>query len=194
MVRYDKGHSAKTRELIVEAASHLMREKGFNEASVPAVMKAVGLTHGGFYAHFADKTEMLAAALEKALLQSPINFAALAEMANAKGDAGLIAKYYLSDAKVADVASGCPAGALVSEVRRQEAPVLAAFKMGAEKTKEALAKTEGLERGHTWAALAMLVGGLAMMRAMPEGQTSHQMRDQIINAMRKLTEKQSKKS
>ncbi len=188
MVRYDKGHSAKTRELIIDAASQLMRERGFSETSVPAVMKAVGLTHGGFYAHFADKTEMLAAAMEKALEQSPINFRGLAKIANAQNDAGLIAKYYLSDERVADVAQGCPAGALISEVRRQEEPVLQAFKKGAEETKNALAAANGLEPEHAWAALSMLVGGLAMMRAMPKDETQKQLRDQIISAMRRLTE------
>ena len=190
MVRYERGHRERMRETIVSSASRILRDKGFTEASVPQVMKAVGLTHGGFYAHFSDKNALLTAAVDEAFVQSPKNFAALADMANMSADAGLIAKHYLSDSRVADVASGCPAAALMGEVRRQDADVLAAFQAGSEQTMQALATAKGLSEpdgDHAWAALAMLVGGLAMMRAMPAGETRAAIRGQIISAMRKLT-------
>jgi TetR/AcrR family transcriptional regulator, transcriptional repressor for nem operon len=189
MVRYDQGHRERTRQAIVEAASRLMRDRGFTEASVANVMKAVGLTHGGFYAHFPDKTAMLAAAMEKAFVESPKNFAAMARIADATGDVGVIARHYLADNRVGDVASGCPAAALVSEVHRQDAAVQSAFRKGTEETLLSLAKAPGLstpEGQHAWAALAMLVGGLSMMRAMPDAGLNDTIRDQIIDALRKL--------
>lgn len=189
MVRYDAGHRERTQTAIIDAASLLMRDRGFTEASVGNVMKAVGLTHGGFYAHFADKTAMLAAAVEKAFVESPKNFTALAGMAQKTGDVGVIAKYYLSDSRVADVASGCPAAALVSEVHRQEPAVQTNFRVGTEETLRALATAPGLstpEADHTWAALAMLVGSLALMRAMPDTDLNVIIRDQAINGLRKL--------
>ncbi len=189
MVRYDAGHRERTHSAIIDAASQLMRERGFTEASVGNVMKAVGLTHGGFYAHFADKTAMLAAATEKAFDDSPKNFAALARMAQASGDVGVIAKHYLAEARVGAVASGCPAAALVSEVHRQEAPVQARFRNGTEDTRRALAAAPGLttaEADHSWAALAMLVGSLALMRAMPDASLNDTIREQAISALRKL--------
>jgi TetR/AcrR family transcriptional regulator, transcriptional repressor for nem operon len=120
-------------------------------------MKAVGLTHGGFYAHFEDKTAMLAAAVQEAFVQSPKSFKFLTEMATAKNDAGLIAKHYLADGRVRDVASGCRAAALVSEVPRQELAVQDAFQTGTIATMEALAEAPGLAE-ESWAALSMLVG------------------------------------
>jgi TetR/AcrR family transcriptional regulator, transcriptional repressor for nem operon len=155
-------------------------------------MKAVGLTHGGFYAHFDDKTAMLAAATAEAFVQSPKNFKFLADMAADKQDAGLIAKYYLSDGKVQDVATGCPAAALISELPRQEAAVKNAFQHGTIETMLELAKAPGLAE-ESWAALSMLVGGLTLMRALPDQNTKTAIRGQIIEALRKLSNKDKTK-
>lgn len=191
MVRYDDGHRERTRTAIIDAASLLLRERGFTEASVGNVMKAVGLTHGGFYAHFPDKTAMLTAAMERAFVQSPKNFSALAGMARTNGDVGLVAKHYLSDSRVADAATGCPAAALVSEIHRQELPVQAVFQAGSMETMLALASAPGLsgaDQEFAWAALSMLVGGLSLMRAMPDEAMKNTIREQIIQALRKLGE------
>lgn len=191
MVRYGKAHSAETFKSIVEAASLLLREKGFTDTSVPAVMKAVGLTHGGFYAHFEDKIEMLTAAMSHAFVQSPKNFEALADLAKKTGDVGVIAEHYLSNQRVDDVATGCPAAALVSELPRQDVKVQHAFQQGTEETLLALAHTPGLNKDDTaWAALSMLVGGLTLMRTSPSVNTRDQIRNQIIQALRVLASKE----
>jgi TetR/AcrR family transcriptional regulator, transcriptional repressor for nem operon len=187
LVRYDKDHHGETHKAIVTAASTLLREKGFTETSVGTVMKAVGLTHGGFYAHFEDKTAMLTAAMTEAFQQSPRNFAGLAKLATTTGDVGLIAKHYLSDGRVKDVASGCPAAALASELPRQESDVRLAFQKGTTETLAAIAQTPGLsEQDNAWAALSMLIGGLMLMRAMPDAKTNADIRDQVSNALRTL--------
>jgi TetR/AcrR family transcriptional regulator, transcriptional repressor for nem operon len=189
MARYEQGHSKRTQQSIIEAASLLMRERGFTQASVANVMKAVGLTHGGFYAHFPDKTAMLTAAVEAAFVQSPKNFASLAGMAEESGDVGVIAKHYLAERRVKDVASGCPAAALASEVHRQDVGVQSAFRKGTEDTVHALATAPGLstpQDDHAWAAMAMLVGALSLMRAMPDADVSQTIREQAITGLRKL--------
>jgi TetR/AcrR family transcriptional regulator, transcriptional repressor for nem operon len=189
MVRYREGHRERTRAEIIGAASRLMRDRGFDEATVGAVMKQVGLTHGGFYAHFPDKAAMLAAAMEAAFAESPGNFAALARLAQSGGDTGVIAKHYLADQRVANLATGCPAAALMSETPRQEAPIRAAFQAGSEATVRALSAAPGLsegERGTAWAAYAMLIGGLTLMRAVPDAALAAQIREQIIAALRRL--------
>jgi TetR/AcrR family transcriptional regulator, transcriptional repressor for nem operon len=187
LVRYDKTHHRETHKAIVSAASTVLREKGFTETSVATVMKAVGLTHGGFYAHFEDKTAMLAAAMAEAFQQSPVNFAGLAKLATTTGDVGVIAKHYLSDGRVKDVATGCPAAALASELPRQEAGVRQAFQNGTTETLQALAQAPGLsEQDNAWAALSMLVGGLMLMRAMPDQNINADIRTQIGDALRTL--------
>lgn len=189
MARYKPGHREQTRAAIVDAASRVLRHKGFAEVSIGDVMNAIGLTHGGFYAHFADKTDMLVAAVEQAFVESPKNFSALAAMANAAANPTLVATHYLSDKRVDDAATGCPAAAFLSEIPRQEGAVRAAFVRGAEETRKALAAVRGLSNDgedRSWAALSMLFGGLAMMRAVPDVSTRALIRTQIGDALRAL--------
>src|SRR6516225_5259442 len=62
-MRYPAEETAAKHERIVKEASRLFRERGFENVSVGEVMKAAGLTHGAFYAHFASKEELEAAAV-----------------------------------------------------------------------------------------------------------------------------------
>src|ERR1700751_3228225 len=62
-MRYPVEETAAKHERIVKEASRLFRERGFENVSVGDVMKAAGLTHGAFYAHFASKEELEKAAV-----------------------------------------------------------------------------------------------------------------------------------
>jgi TetR/AcrR family transcriptional regulator, transcriptional repressor for nem operon len=189
MVRYSSEHREQTREAIVAAASTMLRERGFTGTGVADVMKAVGLTHGGFYAHFPDKGALLIAALERAFVDSPRNFAMLASLAKSSADAGLIAEKYLSDARVESVATACPAAALASEMHRQPENVQRAFQTGAETTARVVATVDGLappEGDEAWAPLALLMGALSLMRAVPDSEVRGAIRAQVAEALRTL--------
>jgi TetR/AcrR family transcriptional regulator, transcriptional repressor for nem operon len=58
---------AEHRRRILESAARLFRERGFDGVTVAEVMQAAGLTHGGFYGHFASKEALIAAAVAHAL-------------------------------------------------------------------------------------------------------------------------------
>src|ERR1700740_2198683 len=58
---------ALNRERIVETAARLFREKGYDGIGVADLMKGAGLTHGGFYGHFASKEDLLAQACAQAM-------------------------------------------------------------------------------------------------------------------------------
>src|SRR5258708_21316423 len=62
-MRYPAKETAAKHELIVKEASRLFRERGFENVTVSEIMKAAGLTHGAFYAHFDSKEELQAAAV-----------------------------------------------------------------------------------------------------------------------------------
>jgi TetR/AcrR family transcriptional regulator, transcriptional repressor for nem operon len=61
------------RERIVETASGLFREHGFDGVGLDAIMSAAGLTHGGFYGHFGSKDDLAAEAVTRALMRSGEN-------------------------------------------------------------------------------------------------------------------------
>jgi TetR/AcrR family transcriptional repressor of nem operon len=113
-----EGRRADTRKRILVAAGHLFREHGIDGIGVDAVMKEAGLTHGGFYLHFASK-EALAAEVSQSLLnaaaekwdkisRSPDRDAALEH----------IVRHYLNPTNVAS-GSCCPLTTLGPDVARR---------------------------------------------------------------------------
>ena len=63
-MRYSQTHKAETHAKLVKLAGRFLREKGPEKLAVDELMHGVGLTHGGFYAHFKSKDALLAEALE----------------------------------------------------------------------------------------------------------------------------------
>jgi TetR/AcrR family transcriptional regulator, transcriptional repressor for nem operon len=64
-MRYPASQTAEKHEKILKEAARLFRERGFDDAGIAEIMKAAGLTHGAFYAHFASKEELEAEAVER---------------------------------------------------------------------------------------------------------------------------------
>ena len=59
-MRVTREQAIQTRERILDAAAQLFRERGFGGIGVADLMKAAGLTHGGFYGHFESKEDLMA--------------------------------------------------------------------------------------------------------------------------------------
>ncbi len=68
-MRYPEDHKQKTRRRIVEEAARLFRQDGVGATGLQPLMKALGLTHGGFYAHFKSKDDLVETALRHAAAQ-----------------------------------------------------------------------------------------------------------------------------
>lgn len=108
-----------THERIVEVASRAIRRSGFGGAGVADVMKEAGLTHGGFYAHFGSRDDLLAEAGGRAC-DDALALASRAAAAAPPGQAlGAIVNAYMSPQHIASVERGCPISALGSELPRQ---------------------------------------------------------------------------
>ena len=110
---------------IVETAARAIRRAGFHGVGVADIMKEAGLTHGGFYAHFASRNALLAEALERAGRESALRMAKGCALRQAKGASPLRALVdgYLSEQHLASAESGCPVAALASEIPRQSPEV-----------------------------------------------------------------------
>lgn len=114
-MRYPAAETAAKHQRVIEEASRLFRNNGFDGVSIPEIMKAAGLTHGSFYNHFTSKTELMSACISDGATKS------LSKMDNA--EPSLIGKKayiesYLSIAHRDDPGSGCFMAALGSETRR----------------------------------------------------------------------------
>lgn len=119
-MRVTQEQMRENRRRILTEASRLFREKGFEAVSVAEVMKAAGLTHGGFYGHFASKEDLMAHAIEHAMT----------EKAGSGGSLSDFLRAYLSPIHRDDAAGGCPMAALAADVRLRPASARSAMTTG----------------------------------------------------------------
>ncbi len=111
-MRVSRDKAAENRERIVDTASRLFREKGFDGVGVDAIMNGAGLTHGGFYGHFGSKDDLAAEAIARALERSDEKQSRYANLTD-------LVSEYLSERHCADRANGCAIAALGADMARR---------------------------------------------------------------------------
>jgi TetR/AcrR family transcriptional repressor of nem operon len=168
---WSKDHKQATRGRIVEAASSAIRARGAGGIGVAEVMEAAGLTHGGFYAHFASKDDLVSQAIECASEQSRSRLARTADKAPPGKKLQAVTDAYLSADHYKHPERGCLIAAIGPELTRGQGPASRAF---GKVVRERLAWLEGLATAKTKAkrrrqaagAYATMVGALILSRAM----------------------------
>lgn len=172
-MKVSREQMAENRCRILEAASRLFRAKGFEAVSVAEVMKAAGLTHGGFYGHFRSKDELIACALTTACRSTP----------SIGLDIDSYIKAYLSPRHRDNVAGGCPLAGLSAETLRQTPEARAAITNGLlgqiEHMNTAL-QEKGLadSRRAAVGSLAAMVGALMLARTSDDPALSDEILEQ----------------
>ena len=157
-----------THERIVDTAAAVLRASGFAGVGVADIMKRVGLTHGGFYAHFASRDALLCEAVERAGADSRMRVAKSVALRKARGASPLRAfiENYLSDAHLAAPEQGCPVAALAAEMPRQSPEVAQAAAQRVRKliaiVRESLPPSAAEQAA---VVAAQLVGALQLARA-----------------------------
>jgi TetR/AcrR family transcriptional repressor of nem operon len=117
-MRYPPSHKHATRRRILEAASLAFRERGVAETGVDEVMRRAGLTHGGFYAHFRDKEELVADACALAFDAAVPNLQRIAAQPAAARRARMLIDSYLSVRHRDNRGSGCLIVAVCADMVR----------------------------------------------------------------------------
>ena len=118
-MRYSEDHKAQTHQRIIEEAARLFRRDGVGATGLQPLMKTLGLTHGGFYAHFKSKDELV----ETALRHSADKLTAVTnEMATSDKPLTRLISGYLSSAHRADPGDGCPLPTMSAELGQRGAP------------------------------------------------------------------------
>lgn len=148
----------------------MFRARGLDNVSVAEVMARAGLTHGGFYAHFGSRDELVAEAVRFALLQSAhrIYLSAL-KTGDTPGYSKLI-KRYLTNEHRDNPDSGCVLASLGTEIGRDEGDAKAVFSEGFDELVTLLAKlsperTRNARRAHVLSVISTLSGALILSRA-----------------------------
>ena len=164
---------AENRRRILDAASRLFRDRGFDAVSVAEVMRAAGLTHGGFYGHFDSKDDLIAQAL------------AHAHAGIAAGDSDLRAYVgaYLSPGHRDHAADGCPTAALAAAVRHQTPAARAAMSESLRAQIDRIAerlpqRTADARRRAAIGSWAAMVGAMILARAVDDPDLSDEVLQQ----------------
>ncbi|MFF2747455.1 helix-turn-helix domain-containing protein [Kitasatospora sp. NPDC058048] len=180
MPRVSRAEAERSRRRVIDHTARLIREKGPDQVSVPEAMAAAGLTHGGFYRHFASKDDLLAQALAAAFTERREAMERLADRpgdqsadqsADRSGDdrtpRAEFLDRYLSEPHRDHPGHGC-AAALAADAARTEpgSPLRTAYTAGLRELVDALAELpEGAGRQETLADLSTMVGALLLARA-----------------------------
>jgi TetR/AcrR family transcriptional repressor of nem operon len=166
-MRKSREAAAETRKRIVRAAARKFREQGIVATGLADLMKAAGLTHGGFYKHFASKDQLVAEATAAAL------DTLLEEMA-AHPTINAAVAAYLSTRHRDNPASGCPFAAIGSELSRSDKTAREAATGGLVRLVDILegkAATADARR-RALVAAATMIGAVMMSRVVTDPELS----------------------
>ncbi len=171
-----------THERIVAAAARATRRTGYDGTGVAEIMKEVGLTHGGFYAHFASREAMLAEAADRAGAESVATLTRVAAAAPPQEALPAMIRAYLSKEHVDGVETGCPVAALGSETPRQAPKVRRAATRRIKEMIDVVAR-HSPDQGdpgvyeHALVTVATMVGALVLARAVDDPKLSKALRE-----------------
>jgi len=176
MMRVSRVQAAENRETVINVASRLFREHGFDGIGLKDLMEGAGLTQGAFYKQFASKQDLAAQASRRALESASRRWSAAAA-ANPKDPIGAVIAFYLSTEHREERMDGCPIVALGSDVARQGSDVKASFEAGIKAHLELLGRligeTDGEEPdGKAMAILSTMVGALILSRTVNDERLS----------------------
>lgn len=186
-MKVSREQAAENRERILDAAAALFRERGFEGIGVSDLMKAAGMTHGGFYGHFSSKEDLMAQACERASLRSRGLWAKLAE--RAPGDPlSEIAAVYLTSKHRDNPGAGCLLAALGPDAARQGPAVRSAVTEGVRSAFGFLARivpgrTKAAKRRRAIASYASMVGAMILARAVDDRALSQEILETVLASM-----------
>lgn len=182
-MKVTRDQAAQNRARIVELAARRFRECGFSGIGVSDLMHEAGLTHGGFYGHFASKEDLMAEACATALVDSIAGWQQVAQKVDTHPLARIRARY-LSAKHRNDPGSGCLIAALGSDIARQSGKVRGVVTQGVRELIDLFArlspraaKTE--KRKQAIMTLAEVVGALVLARMVDDARLS----DEILRVV-----------
>jgi TetR/AcrR family transcriptional regulator, transcriptional repressor for nem operon len=179
-MRKSREEAAETRERIVAAAAAEFRENGITATGLADLMAAAGLTHGGFYRHFASKDQLVAESCAEAVESVAGMFEKALADRNRSNGLKAVATTYLSVRHRDAPSNGCPFAALGSELVRTDAATRAEATGGLLRIVDILASGYGGLRSdaakrRAFVALSTMVGALTLARLVTEPALSDQL-------------------
>jgi TetR/AcrR family transcriptional repressor of nem operon len=186
-MRYSAAHKHATRRRIITAAGQAFRERGVAEAGVDEVMRRAGLTHGGFYAHFHDKSELVAETCAAAFDAAVPNLDRISALPTPAARTRLLIDTYLAARHRDNRGSGCLIVAVGADLTRLSGAARTGYARGVAEHLARVAEALRLSsdpvtnRERVTYLMSALVGALLFARAIEDPAQS----ETILHAMRR---------
>lgn len=171
-MRYPPEHKAEIRQKILKDASLRVRGEGLTGAAVATVMRDTGLTHGGFYKHFASKDDLLVESVQEAFRDFTEKLVHAAEQSRPGEAWKAIVKFYLNVEHCEDTEHGCPLTALGPEMARVDKTMRGQFLADLVNYKDRMVpfmpgrRTVDKERAF-FAIFSTMIGAMQIARTLP---------------------------
>ncbi len=170
---------------MLKAAIREIRASGAHRLAVAGVMAKAGLTHGGFYAHFASKDDLVASAIDE-MFEAGLNRLQNARVGRTPAQALTAYIDLYVSTRHRDSSTGCPIPAIASDLPHLAKPVRQRFALGVARLIEALARAlthfgRQCPYDDARSMLSEMVGALALARTEPDPQQS----DYLLEASRR---------
>lgn len=175
-MRVSRAQAQRNREAVIDVASLLFREHGFDGIGLKELMKGAGLTHGGFYKQFESKEDLASQASKRAMEVAALRWSDMVD-ANPDDPLGAVTALYLSEMHRDEMSRGCPLVALGADAARQGARVKEAFEAGVKAYLQVLdtlvpTPASGKGRSRAMAVLSLMVGALTLSRMVNDNRLS----------------------
>lgn len=172
-MRYEADHKKRTHRRIVESASRQFRAEGMNGPGVAKLMKASGLTHGGFYKHFKSKDDLFIEAFDESVHEIGTMLTDWAKQGSRGEVWKEIVKKYLSVEHCEHPGTGCPIAALSPDIARARPAIRRKIRDSMEAYKKQLVEfmpggTSGEKQKNFALIFTAMVGALAVARTMSD--------------------------
>lgn len=175
-MRVSRQQAEENRQTVIDVASRLFRQHGFDGIGLKDLMAGAGLTQGAFYKQFESKDDLAAQASKRAL-ESACGRWSAAALSHPDAPLAAVVDFYLSMGHRAEKGDGCPIVALGSDAARQGPDVKAAFEAGINDHLEMLGGWVGVAdddaaKSKAMAVLSTMVGAVLLSRAVNDEQMS----------------------
>ncbi|PDT00895.1 TetR family transcriptional regulator [Rhizobium chutanense] len=188
-MRVSRAQAEANRETVINVASRLFREHGFDGIGLKDLMKGAGLTQGGFYKQFESKDDLVALASGRAMESAVRRWSTVAGAST--DPLAAVAALYLSAGHREEKADGCPLAALGSDAARQSEEVRAPFQHGIEAhlriLDELIPASDGAEPyDKAMVILSLMVGAVTISRVMTDRDMSARLLETASDAVKRI--------
>lgn len=169
-MRYSKEHKAETHARIVQKASERFRMEGVDAVGIASLMQSLGMTVGGFYAHFESKEDLIAEACRSGFSATTARFRSYIESKPPGRRFAALVDAYLSSQHRDGLENGCFAAAAGSELARHPVETRLALSEQIEMWISVIAAAMEADKlvGEVRGIAGTLVGCLILARTMPD--------------------------